>query len=102
MSDYFHSGELAVQAQAGAQHQATRVRRGFHSQLPEPAQRFLSQQRLAVSSVDSSGQVWATLLSGAPGFIQRVIRRPWRSHTSRLPTTRCTISCAMARRWACW
>jgi predicted pyridoxine 5'-phosphate oxidase superfamily flavin-nucleotide-binding protein len=71
MSDFFHSGERAIQTQAGTQHQADRLRHGFHRQLPEPAQRFLSQQRLAVaSSVDSNGHVWASLLSGAPGFIQ--------------------------------
>ena len=73
MTTSFHAGELAVQEQAGVQAEASRLGKAIRAVL-QPAQReFLHGQRLAVAgSVGANGQVWASLLSGEPGFIQVV------------------------------
>lgn len=69
----FHSGERAVQSRAGVERQAERLQRGLHDELPPPAREFLAQQVLAVaSSIDAAGRVWASPLSGPPGFIRAI------------------------------
>jgi predicted pyridoxine 5'-phosphate oxidase superfamily flavin-nucleotide-binding protein len=66
----FHQGEIAVQSRAGVRMMAERVGRGIHVTMPPIAQNFLSQQTLAVAStIDSNGDVWASLLTGSPGFL---------------------------------
>lgn len=66
----YHEGELAFQEQAGVLAQATRIARGIYSTMPRIAQVFLQDQSLAVaSSVDADGRVWASLLTGEPGFL---------------------------------
>lgn len=67
----FHSGELAVQAQAGVGGQAGRlagmVGRG---ELRSGTAEFLSSARLAVVTArDSTGRLWTSPLFGDPGFI---------------------------------
>lgn len=72
----FHSGERAVQSRAGVERQAARIERGLHDELPAPAREFLAYQVLAVAgSIDAAGRVWASPLSGPPGFIRAVDRR---------------------------
>jgi uncharacterized protein len=71
MKPIYHEGELAVQAQAGVQDMASRVGKSIRSAIPLAAQEFLSSQPIAVlSSIDHKGRVWASLLSGKPGFMQ--------------------------------
>jgi len=66
----YHEGELAVQARAGVQAMAQRIGRGIHAEMPLIAQMFLQEQRIAVAaSIDSKGDVWASLLTGEPGFM---------------------------------
>lgn len=80
----YHEGELEVQARADARAMAQRVGRGIHAVMPSVVQDFLRQQTLAVtSSVNAGGQVWASLLTGAPGFLNplnaqtlRILARP--------------------------
>jgi predicted pyridoxine 5'-phosphate oxidase superfamily flavin-nucleotide-binding protein len=49
------------------------VGRGIRPGLPRGTDRFLARQRLAVaSSLDAHGRVWASLLTGPPGFIQAI------------------------------
>lgn len=75
MSPY-HVGELAVQARAGVQELARRVGASIHSSIPLAAQEFLRDQpMLVVASLDASGRVWASLLAGAPGFVQALDER---------------------------
>jgi uncharacterized protein len=70
MASPFHPGELEMQRRAGVLDMAEPVGRGIASSIPGGAQRFLSRQRLAVaSSLDGRGGVWASLLSGEPGFV---------------------------------
>ncbi len=67
----YHSGELAVQMRAGVQAEADRLGKSIGSIIQPTAQNFLRHQRLAIaSSVETSGKVWASLLTGEPGFLQ--------------------------------
>jgi len=66
----FHEGERAVQARAGVEAESQRLGRGISCDIPEGAAPFLEAQRLAVlAGVDDSGRVWASLVTGNPGFI---------------------------------
>ncbi|HEV7499791.1 MAG TPA: pyridoxamine 5'-phosphate oxidase family protein, partial [Vicinamibacteria bacterium] len=66
----FHSGELEVQRRAGVAEEAREVGRIIGRTLTPPMARFLAGQRVAVaSSVDAEGRVWASLLTGPPGFL---------------------------------
>jgi predicted pyridoxine 5'-phosphate oxidase superfamily flavin-nucleotide-binding protein len=66
----FHQGERAVQARAGVEAESRRLGRGISREIPEGAGDFLQAQRIAVlAGVDESGRVWASLVTGNPGFI---------------------------------
>jgi len=66
----FHEGERAVQARAGVEAESRRLGRGISREIPEGAAPFLEAQRLAVvAGVDGADRVWASLVTGAPGFI---------------------------------
>jgi uncharacterized protein len=66
----FHEGERAVQARAGVAAEARGLGRGISSAIPPGAEPFLEAQRLAVlAGVDVAGHVWASLVTGNPGFI---------------------------------
>lgn len=67
----FHSGEIAVQTKAGVREEAQRLCSVISSTLKPSAQDFLGTQQLAVAStVDANSRVWASLLTGQPGFVQ--------------------------------
>jgi hypothetical protein len=67
----FHSGELAVQEQAGVSEQAGRIGQSVRGAMPPAAQDFLRQQRLAIlGGADAGERVWASLLAGEPGFLE--------------------------------
>jgi predicted pyridoxine 5'-phosphate oxidase superfamily flavin-nucleotide-binding protein len=71
MASPYHAGEIAVQTRAGVQVEAERINRSIRATLPEIAQTFLQSQRMVVvSSIDTAGRVWASLLTGEPGFIE--------------------------------
>ncbi|HJS58242.1 MAG TPA: pyridoxamine 5'-phosphate oxidase family protein [Vicinamibacteria bacterium] len=62
-----------MQRRAGVLQEAQATGRIINAQLPAGAERFLSRQRLAVtSSLEPSGRVWASLLTGHAGFIAAV------------------------------
>jgi len=66
----FHEGERAVQARAGVAAEARGLGRGISSGIPPGAQPFLEAQRLVVlAGIDTAGHVWASLVTGNPGFI---------------------------------
>jgi predicted pyridoxine 5'-phosphate oxidase superfamily flavin-nucleotide-binding protein len=72
----FHDGEREMQRRAGARDDAEAVGRGIATELPRGAFGFLARQRLAVAaSLDADGRVWASLLTGPPGFVEPVDRR---------------------------
>ncbi|MFH7024017.1 MAG: pyridoxamine 5'-phosphate oxidase family protein [Heteroscytonema crispum UTEX LB 1556] len=67
----FHSGEIRVQTQAGVREEAQRLCHAISSTIKPSAQEFLSTQQIAVAStVETNGRVWASLLTGQPGFIK--------------------------------
>jgi predicted pyridoxine 5'-phosphate oxidase superfamily flavin-nucleotide-binding protein len=71
MASMYHSGELAVQGQAGVRESADRIRRSIASTIPLPARNFLrSQPVIVVGSVGQDQRVWASVLTGAPGLAQ--------------------------------
>ena len=62
-----------MQRRAGALREADAVGNGIRSTLPRGVDRFLARQRLAVAaSVDARDRVWASILTGPPGFVQPV------------------------------
>lgn len=71
MTTIYHEGELAVQALAGVQGLASRIGRSIGSTIPPAAQEFLRRQPLAVvSTIDLKRRVWASPLTGKPGFLR--------------------------------
>ncbi|NJR15014.1 MAG: pyridoxamine 5-phosphate oxidase [Calothrix sp. CSU_2_0] len=67
----FHSGEIAVQTQAGKREEAQKLCSVISDFIKPAAEEFLSTQELAIAAtVDIHGQVWASLLTGQPGFIK--------------------------------
>ena len=71
MNSPYHSGELHVQERAGVREMAARIGRGIHATIPPPARDFLQEQPLVVAAtVDDRGRVWASLLTGPPGFVE--------------------------------
>src|SRR5262249_49813340 len=76
MASKYHEGELKVQSRAGVADQAAQLGAGIRSSIPAAAREFLQSQPIAVlSSVDAEGRVWASLLSGEPGFLQAIDER---------------------------
>lgn len=81
----FHDGELSVQAQAGVQEQAHRIGQSIRATIPSAAQAFLREPPLVlVGSRDTQGHVWASLLTGAPGFVEARDERT--VHIGAMPT----------------
>ena len=73
MSGPYHAGEREVQDRAGVRAEADQVGRGIRSTVPQAMARVLSDFGLAVAaSRDEAGRVWASLLTGQPGFIRAV------------------------------
>ena len=60
-----------MQGQAGVQTEAARISNSIHSTIPLPAQTFLHEQRMIViGAVDPEDRVWASVLTGEPGFLK--------------------------------
>jgi uncharacterized protein len=66
----FHAGELEVQQRAGVRDTADQVGDGIADFVTDRARELLERRRMAVlGSVDSRGRVWASVVTGEPGFI---------------------------------
>ncbi|MER3446877.1 MAG: pyridoxamine 5-phosphate oxidase [Candidatus Dadabacteria bacterium] len=71
MKSKFYSGEIAIQMRAGVRNTADRVAGIIHPTIPLVAQDFLGSQRMVVlATLDKYSCVWASILTGKPGFIQ--------------------------------
>ncbi|WP_405360617.1 pyridoxamine 5'-phosphate oxidase family protein [Kitasatospora sp. NBC_00085] len=67
----YHPGERAVQARAGRSDRADHSGRAIGSTIPAVAARFLAErQLLVVGAADADGRLWATQLTGGPGFLR--------------------------------
>lgn len=65
----YHAGELAVQRRMGQSDSAIRVGRIISSEIPEVAAAFLAAQPMVfVSARDDEGRMWASQITGSPGF----------------------------------
>lgn len=75
----FHRGEIAVQERAGVRDIANDVGEGIVDHLPPGASEFLARRQMAVlGTVDSRSRVWASVVTGEPGFIETVDDRTLR------------------------
>ena len=73
MASVYHPGELSVQERAGVREMAARIGRSIGTTIPPAAWNFLrSQPLVVVGSVGARQRVWASLLTGAPGFLHAV------------------------------
>ncbi|MYR40731.1 pyridoxamine 5'-phosphate oxidase family protein [Streptomyces sp. SID5910] len=67
----YHSGEIAVQERAGLAREAGYALGGIGATVPPVAREFLAEQPLIVlGGSDRAGRIWATQLTGPPGFIR--------------------------------
>ncbi len=67
----FHTGEIAVQTRSGVTAEAEKLSSMITPVIRPAAQMLLTTQQLAIaSSVDTNGLVWASLLTGQPGFVR--------------------------------
>ncbi|MFJ8013926.1 pyridoxamine 5'-phosphate oxidase family protein [Streptomyces sp. NPDC096339] len=70
-SGVYHQGSLAVQERVGVRELAEHVGRSIGTGIKDVAAAFLEQQpHLVVGAADGGGLVWASLLTGAPGFVR--------------------------------
>jgi len=66
----FHEGERAVQARAGVEAESRQLGRGISRAIPEGVEPFLESQRIAVlAGLDRANRLWASIVTGNPGFI---------------------------------
>ncbi|WP_156727585.1 pyridoxamine 5'-phosphate oxidase family protein [Streptomyces apocyni] len=66
----YHSGELSVQRRAGVSEQAAHTSAAIRAEMPRVAADFLARQpMLVIGATDARGDIWASLLTGAPGFL---------------------------------
>ncbi|MFD0905317.1 pyridoxamine 5'-phosphate oxidase family protein [Actinomadura sediminis] len=70
-ADVYHEGERAAQRRAGLLDQGGFSGRAIRAEIPEVASKFLAQQpMLVLGAADGRGRLWATLLTGRPGFLR--------------------------------
>ncbi|TDE36911.1 pyridoxamine 5'-phosphate oxidase family protein [Actinomadura sp. 6K520] len=69
--DSYHEGERTAQRRAGLGDQGEFSARAIRAEIPEVARKFLLQQPMVVlGAADGRGRMWATLLTGPPGFLR--------------------------------
>ncbi|MEU9231542.1 pyridoxamine 5'-phosphate oxidase family protein [Streptomyces subrutilus] len=67
----YHWGALAVQERVGVRDAAEHVGRSIGTGIRDVAAAFLGlQPHLVVGAADGAGRMWASLLTGAPGFVR--------------------------------
>ena len=70
MNNSYHKGELAVQERAGVSERAQQVGRILQTHLPDGTAGFLANLPILFrGGLDHQGNVWASVLTGDPGFI---------------------------------
>ncbi|MGP3686060.1 pyridoxamine 5'-phosphate oxidase family protein [Streptomyces sp. IBSNAI002] len=70
-TDAYHWGPLAVQERVGVRELAEHVGRSIGTGIRDVAAAFLGlQPHLVVGAADGAGRMWASLLTGAPGFVR--------------------------------
>jgi hypothetical protein len=70
MANPFHEGEREVQRRAGVADMAARIGNSIHAEIPSRAREFLGEQPfLVLASRDAEGRIWASAITGEPGFL---------------------------------
>jgi uncharacterized protein len=65
----YHAGELLVQQRTGEAAPASLNGRNIAPHVPAPARGFVTQQNMVLlGTADSRSRLWATLVTGRPGF----------------------------------
>ncbi|MFE0577899.1 pyridoxamine 5'-phosphate oxidase family protein [Streptomyces sp. NPDC058874] len=71
MSGVYHRGSLAVQERVGVRGPAEHVGRSITTGIRDVAAAFLElQPHLVVGAADGAGRMWASWLTGPPGFVR--------------------------------
>jgi predicted pyridoxine 5'-phosphate oxidase superfamily flavin-nucleotide-binding protein len=71
LQSVYHEGELTVQQRAKETRKAQMAAQAIHECIPDGALGFAARQPMVVlGSVAGDGGVWASVLFGAPGFLQ--------------------------------
>ncbi|MBC8135670.1 MAG: pyridoxamine 5'-phosphate oxidase family protein [Fibrella sp.] len=79
MSSVYHAGEIEAQTRAGVREMAKRAGNGIHDAFLPGTAAFLARQPMViVGSSDRAGNVWASALTGEPGFARAVDERTTR------------------------
>ncbi|WP_329117327.1 pyridoxamine 5'-phosphate oxidase family protein [Streptomyces sp. NBC_01465] len=67
----YHQGSLTVQDRVGVRAQAEHVGRSIGQGIKPVAAAFLGlQPMLVIGAADGAGRIWASLLTGRPGFVR--------------------------------
>ncbi|MFJ9788102.1 pyridoxamine 5'-phosphate oxidase family protein [Streptomyces globosus] len=67
----YHRGSIAVQERVGVRAAAEHVSRSIGPGIKDVAAAFLARQpHLVVGAADARGRMWASLLTGPPGFVR--------------------------------
>lgn len=82
----YHRGEIEVQDRAGVRDIAARISDVVRPEIPPYTREFLENQRMVVvGSTGADGRVWASLLTGEPGFLWVIDERTLRIDASPIP-----------------
>ena len=82
----YHRGEIEVQDRAGVRDIAARISDVVRPEIPPYTREFLEDQRMVVvGSTGADGRVWASLLTGEPGFLWVIDERTLRIDASPIP-----------------
>lgn len=66
----FHEGERAIQRRVGEENEADRNGRAINNMIMPGALKFINEQPMVIlASRDGEGRVWASVLTGDPGFV---------------------------------
>lgn len=81
MNSIYHPGERKVQQRVGAVEAANRIGRTIYPVIAHVFVDFIQSQPLVtLGSVDGNGLVWASIVSGPPGFMEVVDEQTLRIH----------------------
>ncbi len=86
MASRYHRGEIEVQDRAGVREMAARISDVIRPKIPLYTRDFLEDQRMVVvGSSGADGRVWASLLTGEPGFLRVIDERTLRIDACPVP-----------------
>jgi len=79
LASRYHRGEIEVQDRAGVREVAARINDVIRPEIPLYTRAFLEDQRMVVvGSTGADGRVWASVLTGEPGFLRVIDERTLR------------------------